>query len=142
MFPENFSVIGAVVTEIRHFEVSMVVSSAQHSVACLLTGLLCLRVFTRIVLTAKRSHTRTPRLYQNVPWTFRNLFQPVWQPKNASFFSHLAKGETFPVADFSRQSNSLIYFKIRLPENYETVCYDIWTTDRADIGPYSIRKWG
>ena len=86
MFPENFSAIGAVVTEIRHFEVSMVVSSAQHSVACLLTELLCLRVFTRIVLTAKRSHTRTPRLYQNVPWTFRNLFRPVWQPKNASFF--------------------------------------------------------
>ena len=48
----------------------------------------------------------------------------------------------FPLAKFSRQSNSLIYWKKLLPKNYWAVFYDIWTVDRGDIGAYSIRKWG
>ena len=40
---------------------------------------------TRIVLTAKRSNPRTPRLLQNVPWTFRNLLHLVSWSKNAYF---------------------------------------------------------
>ena len=39
----------------------------------------------RIVLTAKRSNPRTPRLLQNVPWTFRNLLHLVSWSKNAYF---------------------------------------------------------
>ena len=35
---------------------------------------------------------------------------------------------------FSRQSNSLIYGKKLLPENYWAVFYDIWTVDRGNIG--------
>ena len=48
----------------------------------------------------------------------------------------------FPLANFSRQSNSLIHWKKILPENYWAVFYDIWTIDRGDIGAYSIKKWG
>ena len=94
-FPENFSAIDPIVAEIYHFKV---LSSAQHSrrQRGLLTHPTCVltRVFTRIVLTAKRSYSRTPRGYQNVPWTFRNLFQLVWQPKNVYFLGLCSQLDT------------------------------------------------
>ena len=94
-FPENFSAIDPLVAEIYHFKV---LSSAQHSrrQRGLLTHPTCVltRVFTRIVLTAKRSYSRTHRGYQNVPWTFRNLFQLVWQPKNVYFLGLCSQLDT------------------------------------------------
>ena len=86
MFSENFSAIASVAAEIWHFEVGLLVSSALHSVAGEHTQLVCLRVFTRIVLMAKRSFSRTAWLSHNAFYTFGNLFQLVWQPKNTSFF--------------------------------------------------------
>ena len=81
-----FSAIDTLVAEIRHSEVGLLVSSALHSTGCQHTQLVYSCVFTRIVLTAKRSYNRTPRLFPNVLCTRRNFFQLVWQPKNASFF--------------------------------------------------------
>ena len=70
--------------------------------------------------------------------TFYNCFCGRKTPNSRDY----ARDCPYPVANFSRQSNSLIYWKKLLPENYWAVFCDIWTIDRGDIGAYSIRKWG
>ena len=67
--------------------------------------------------------------------TFYNCFCGRKTPNSRDYASNCP----YPVANFSRQSNSLIYWKKLLPENYRAVFYDIWTIDRGDIGAYSIR---
>ena len=49
-------------------------------------------------------------------------------------FPNLASNCPVLVAKFSRQSNSLIYWKKLQPENYWTVFCDIWTIARGDRG--------
>ena len=95
---------------------------------------------TRIVLTAKRSYRRTLRLCKTLPCALRNLLHPVSRPKTQYF--DFALGQGYDGSSFSvfRLQNCSILLQIRLPENYWADCHDIWTTDRADIGPYSIRK--
>ena len=105
MLPENFNTIDAVVAEIRHSKVGSLVSSGLQSVACWHTQLVCLHVFTRIVLTAKQSFSRTHRLLQNVLCT-------LTAKKHCLFYE---LGEGLPISGCQvppPKNNSLIYWKM------------------------------
>ena len=55
--------------------------------------------------------------------TFYKWFCSRKMPNSRDYASNCP----FPLANFSRQSNSLVYWKKLLPENYWAVFYDIWT---------------
>ena len=76
-----------VVAEIRHSEVGLLVPSAMNSMVCLHTERVCLRVFTRIEPTVKQSYCRTPRSFQNVLCTFRNLSNWFDSRKTLPFYA-------------------------------------------------------
>ena len=118
MFPDNLSAIGAVLTEIRpsgRGRVGVVCWSSQ-AWAYSQTELLRLRA-------SQESFSRPNEATLELPDCCKTFLGPLgtfytwFHGRKTRISWDLLNNMTFPVADFRRQSNSLIYFEIRLPEN-------------------------